>query len=187
MERRLGWIAVALVLATAAAGCLGGEDESATIVHALDVHPPDDDEQNRSDIEDFETLEVAVKAIQAYGVNGTAPYDQVLDKPIDLTEVVNGTSEELDSLTVDPDRYEKWVVRLQVEDAIHKNGSQPEVHTPEIYVFEENRNPVWVGAGDTLRFRWLFAVTQDSEDIGNPDVPEGEYFLRTIAGTGPVT
>lgn len=182
----------ALLAATTAAGCLGGGTEPATVTFELASHPPDDSVQNRSDIDDFQTLELEVQTNQAYPLSGSSPQSVEPLSTHDLVDLAGENPVELAEIQVPPSDYEKWTIQVDVPEALHENGSRPTIYRPSsgfyITTYEEGGDPgpVSLAEGEDVTFRFRFAVTQDTEDIENPETPEGEYFLRTMPGTGAV-
>lgn len=192
MERLPAVLSVLLLASVAAVGCLGGGDEgkASEVVIEFVVHPPDESVENRSDIDDFQTLAVMVESTQIYPSEANARHREEPRKTFDWTEVVDEGPRTVTTYPVDPGRFRKFTITLGVVEALHENGSRPTIHTAPsgIYVKsypEDGYNPR-VDAGETMRFRWILAVTQDDEDIENSQVPEGEYFLRRLVPAGPV-
>lgn len=191
MERLPAVLSVLLLATVAAAGCLGGDDEKASKV-AIEfvVHPPDESVENRSDIDDFQTLSVMVESTQIYPSETNNRNRDEPRKTFDWTEVVEDGPQTVTTYSVDPGRYRKFTITLGVVEALHENGSRPTVHTAPSGLYiksygEDGYNPR-VDAGETMRFRWILAVTQDDEDIQNSQVPEGDYFLRRLVPAEPV-
>lgn len=191
MERLPPVLLAALLVAVVAAGCLGGGDSpAATVTYEFVVHPPDESVENRSDIDDFETLSVMMESTQLYAANKSRPYQAQPRSTSDWTEVVDEGPRTFATFSTDGGPFEKFAVTLAPIEALHKNGSRPEIHTAPanlyLVTYGDAGNQPAVQVGDTLRYRWHFSVVKDDEDIGNSDVPEGEYFIRRLPATGPV-
>lgn len=185
---RLPLLLCTLVVALLAAGCLGGDAAQPEVTFEIDVHPPDESVDNRSDIDDFETLKVTVKLVQLYGINYSQPTSASPVRTFDFTELADGGAQEITDLQARADRYDRWTTQIAVQEAVHKNGSRPEIHTSPSGIYRTQyteENATRLNPGEHVTFRFLFAVTQDTEDIGHPGVPEGEYFIRLLPQSAP--
>lgn len=188
MARRRTLVLAAALVAAGLAGCLTDDTPDPEVAMTLSVHPPDEDIDNRSDIDDFETLVVRIHAHQVY-TTGNDRTNIFPRTSYDFVDIAGDDPTELDRTTVDPDSYDKFTVRVEVEEVLHENGSRPEIHTPGAGVYVQNfpgNASIPLDQGETLEFLWHFAVTEDDEDVENPQVPEGEYYLRLLPKTGPV-
>lgn len=183
-------MALALLAASAAAGCLGGDEPpQARVVYELAVHPPDDSVGNRSDIDDFQTFDVVFDSTQLYTANTSRPMDDLPRSTFAWTDEAGEDPKVISEFSLDADRLERFTTTLTVVEALHENGSRPEVHTAPAGLYFRGytgADQPTIENGETLRFRWHFAVTLDDEEVQNSQVPEGEYFVRTLPATGPV-
>lgn len=192
MVRSRVLLAAAVLAAAASAGCVFQDllsQQGKLAVH-VDVLPPRESVENRSDIDDFQTLKVTVETARIMPQRGSQTRDFTVGKTLSFPSLAGEGSAEVLRQPVPGGEYIEWSMTLRVEEAVHKNGSRPTVHTApgNVYFLQfegGNRTGPTVVQGETLDFTFVFAVVKDTKEIQNDNVPEGDYFIRLLPRSGP--
>lgn len=188
----VGTLAAAALLAGCTGGIFGNVSQQGTAIIEIGTHPPDDSVGNRSDIDDFQTLEIRLLSAQASPTRGSHPIGLAGGGTVDLVDAVDDPTV-LVTDEAPSGEYDRFTIRVELVTAIHNNGSEPVVrlapdglyfvrHSPES---EEGRPEV--PQDGELRYRFVLAVAMDNgEDVNRQDTEKGDYFVWRHLDSGPV-